>query len=57
LGDNGLPFKPVEYDFPQGMGMIDLPENALNKFCIGIAEDLNNKDSDDFSVSIPYIQV
>jgi hypothetical protein len=54
LGANGLPFKPEGYDFPMGIGMIDLPETPLNKFCIGIAEDTKNTEADSFVIQIPF---
>jgi hypothetical protein len=54
LGTNGQPYKPEEYDFPQGMGVIDIPENPLDKFCIGIAEDPKNTSINGFEICIPF---
>lgn len=54
LGDNDQPFKPSQYEFPMGMGMIDLPETPLSQICIGIAEDLNNVSVNGFEIYIPY---
>ena len=54
LGENGLPFKPPQYDCPEGMGTIDLPEQPLDKFSIGIAEDPNNASTNGFEILIPY---
>lgn len=52
LGENGPPYKPQEYDCD--MGVIDVPESPLNKFCIGIAKDSNNTSSNGFELCIPF---
>lgn len=52
VGANGLPFKPEEYDCV--MGVIDLPEQPLSQFCIGIAEDPNNTSINGFEIHIPF---
>lgn len=49
---NGQPISPTEY--PCTMGIIDLPEDNLSKFCIGIAEDKNNNEINNFIIKIPY---
>ena len=54
IGANGQPIAPKEYSML--MGTIDLPEQDLNKFCIGIAEDKNNNYEKDFIIEIPYKQ-
>ncbi len=54
LGDNGLPFMPQGYYCPMGMATIDLPEHPLNKMCIGIADDANNTEANDFNIYIPF---
>ena len=51
LGDNGQPIAPPEYK--GDMGAIDLPENPLNKFCIGIFEDASNDGTLDFAIHLP----
>jgi hypothetical protein len=53
LGANGLPFVPAGYVCPMGMGIIALPEDPLKTFCIGIADDSNNTDTNGFNVYIP----
>ncbi len=53
LGENGLPFVPMGYVGPNGMGTIALPEDPLKTFCIGIADDSNNRDANGFNVYIP----
>ena len=52
LGANGLPVAPKEYDCL--MGTIDIPEDPLKTFCIGIAEDRNPDDSLGFIIKIPF---
>lgn len=54
LGDNGLPFVPAGYVCPMGMGTIDLPEDPLKKFCIGLAPDPTNNNKNGFSIQIPF---
>jgi hypothetical protein len=51
FGTNGLPIAPKGYDCV--MGIIDLPEAPLDKFCIGIAEDPNNNEINGFTIEIP----
>ena len=51
---NGLPSKPPQYDCPIGMGAIDLPENHLNQFFIGIAEDPDNSSANGFNLYVPF---
>lgn len=53
LGTNGRPFTTKNYDFPNGMGTIDLPETPLSQFCIGIAGDGSNTDTNNFSLQVP----
>jgi hypothetical protein len=53
LGENGLPFANG-YQPPQGMGTVDIPENPLNIFCIGLAEDPNNNEANGFLLMVPY---
>jgi hypothetical protein len=50
IGPNGKPFSPG-YDCL--MGMIDIPENPLKRFCIGIAADDGSTNPNDISVYIP----
>ena len=52
LGQNGLPFKPKEYDCL--MGVVDLPEKPLDKLCIGIADDPTNTSVNNFEIYIPF---
>lgn len=52
LGVDGKPIAPKEYSML--MGIVDLPERDLNKFCIGIAEDKNNNYEKNFIIEIPY---
>lgn len=52
LGENGQPIAPKEYNCL--MGTIDLPEGSLRTFCIGIANDPINKDSNGFLLQIPF---
>lgn len=49
---NGKPITQNEY--PCTMGIIDLPENNLSKFGIGIAEDKDNNEINNFIIKIPY---
>ena len=53
LGADGQPIAPKEYSSP--MGTIDLPENSLNKFCIGIAEDKSNNETNNFILKLPFL--
>lgn len=53
LGTNNRPIKEKEYSVPI-MRTIDLPEIALNKFCIGIAEDKASNERNGFVIKIPY---
>lgn len=53
LGANGQPIAPKEYDCL--MGTIDLPENPLKTFCIGIAEDSNKDEVNGFIVQVPFL--
>ncbi|TXI92369.1 MAG: hypothetical protein E6Q34_06550 [Burkholderiaceae bacterium] len=53
LGENGLPFTAGGYQPVEGMGTIDLPENPLNTFCIGLAEDPNNNSTNGFELIVP----
>lgn len=52
LGADGHPIAPKEYNTL--MGTIDLPEDPLKTFCIGIAEDPNNTDPNGFAIHIPF---
>lgn len=52
LGTNGQPIAPKEYNCL--MGTIDIPEPGLKTFCIGIAEDPNNNEHQDFLIKIPF---
>lgn len=52
FGINGQPIAPAEYSCT--MGIIDLPENNLNKFGIGIVEDKDNNEINNFIIKIPY---
>lgn len=52
LGENGQPIAPKEYNCL--MGTIDLPESPLKTFCIGIADDPNNNDTNGFLLQIPF---
>lgn len=52
FGTNGQPIAPAEYSCT--MGTIDLPENNLNKFGIGIAEDKDKNEINNFIIKIPY---
>ncbi len=54
LGENGLPFTAGGYQPAEGMGMIDLPESPLNKFCIGLAEDPNSNSANGFELMVPF---
>lgn len=49
----GINGKPITHDYPCNMGIIDLPENDLKQFGIGIAED-NNNELNNFIIKIPY---
>lgn len=53
LGTDGQPIAPKEYSVP--MGTIDLPESDLNKFCIGIAEDKSNNETNSFIIKLPFL--
>ncbi len=52
LRSNGLPFMPTGYQCP-GMRTVAISENSLSTFCIGIAPDPNNQDSNNFLIQIP----
>lgn len=52
VGVNGEPITPKEYACT--MGIIDIPKENFNKFCIGIAEDKNNIEINNFIIKIPY---
>ncbi|HEV3245399.1 MAG TPA: hypothetical protein VG102_03500 [Candidatus Paceibacterota bacterium] len=52
LGANGQPIAPKEYNTM--MGTIDLPEDPLKTFCIGIAPDPTNNEPQGFIVQIPF---
>lgn len=49
---NGKPITQSEY--PCTMGIIDLPESNLNKLGIGISEDKDNNEINNFIIKIPY---
>lgn len=51
FGTNGQPIAPMEYDCV--MRIIDLPENTLDKLCIGIAEDPTNTETNGFTIQLP----
>lgn len=53
LGENGLPFVPPQFSI-EGMHTIDVPENPLSTFCIGIGEDPNNTSANGFEIHIPF---
>ena len=55
LGANGQPIAPKEYSTI--MGTIDLPEDPLKTFCIGIADDPTNNDPNGFLLQIPFLKV
>lgn len=55
LGANGQPIAPKEYNTM--MGTVDLPEDPLKTFCIGIADDPNNTDPNGFLLQIPFPKV
>ena len=52
LGAEGSPFKPHEYDCR--MGTIKLPRTSDDTFCIGVAEDVNPSQTNDFIIGIPF---
>lgn len=52
LGANGQPIAPKEYNTM--MGTIDVPEDPLKTFCIGIADDPTNNDPNGFLLQIPF---
>lgn len=52
LGANGQPIAPKEYNCL--MGTIDLPEDPLKTFCIGIVEDPNKDEANGFIIQIPF---
>ncbi|OGZ16508.1 MAG: hypothetical protein A3H76_04425 [Candidatus Lloydbacteria bacterium RIFCSPLOWO2_02_FULL_54_12] len=54
LGANGQPIAPREYNCL--MGTIDLPEDPLKTFCVGITEDPNNNESNGFIIQIPFLK-
>lgn len=53
LGANGQPIAPKEYNCL--MGTIDLPEDPLKTFCIGIVEDPNKDEANGFIIQIPFL--
>jgi hypothetical protein len=55
LGANGQPIAPKEYNTL--MGTVDLPEDPLKTFCIGIAPDPTNNEPQGFIVQIPFPKV
>lgn len=52
LNEDGAPLSPPEYS-DMMMGCIALPEAVLNRFCIGIAPDSNNRETNNIMIAFP----
>jgi len=52
LGDKARPLAPPEYSNIL-MGCVDLPEQNLNKFCIGLAPDPQNNEKNNIIIIFP----